>query len=535
MKRLFSKYAAAALCVVTTLLLAACSSGSGSGDGPDNPGGGQGGEFEGIDADVLVEAVYRSDNSAGAGNYIMVIANGEPAADGDPANVGEFQMQLDLYNDPDSDPVNAALPAGTYEMKADMSAFTWNPQHSALYIRTDAGDDGVTVSPMIGGKVTVSRSGMNYTVIADMVLMTGEELTVRYIGAIPFVQGGTSAYERFQTPQDITFEYLQGRFYANWFYPHADDMNVEMFSGKFDDNGNLTDGYYMTLPVYMPKVDYPEKVQPQFIDGTYRIVSTPGSSVYNIPYTITQGDYLEIFGMLTEVGAYVKLLDSKTGKCTIGILADGTVDVRSSGSDYTVTLDATTTEGVSIKGSYSGPMTARNFCNNASMKPRPWSTLTENYTLSLPATTIAGAFLMGDYIVPGLDSWIIMVMNEDGDMVTTELLVPAGKGLTLPVGTFSVSNSLDANTAIAGFQAYGGDILYTWYGDLGSTDSEGYQTRLAPISGGSITIEKVGEQYKFTFDLTDDARHRIDGQWTGAVDMLDYTANSASVNRLLRK
>ncbi|MDE5636679.1 MAG: hypothetical protein K2I43_01450 [Alistipes sp.] len=492
-------------------------------------------EFDGYDADVLVDAVYRSDNSAGAGNYVLVISNAQPAADGDPAAVGEFQMQLDLYNAADSDPVNAALPAGTYEMQTDLSAFTWNPQHSALYIRTAEGDNGVTVSPMIAGSVTVSRSGMNYTVTADMTLFTGEELKVRYTGPIPFVQGGSSSFDRFQTPQNIAFETMQGRFYGNWFYPHADDMNVEMFCGTFNENNTLVDGYYMTLPVYMPKIENPEKAQPQFIEGTYRIVTTPGASVNNIPYTISHGQYIEVFGIMVEVGAYVTHVDSKTGKRTLGLIVDGTVDVKRSGANYSVAIDFVTAEGVSIKGSYEGALTARNFCDNSSMQPRPWSTLTSDYTLVLPETTIAGAFYMGEYLIQGQESWIISVMNEGGDMITSEIMVPAGNGPNVPTGKFDISASLGPNTALPGFQSFGGDILYTWYGDLGSTDGDGYQTRLAPIAEGSITISKVGAQYKFVFDLIDDAGKSIVGEWTGAVDSADVSGNmSAAAKRVLR-
>lgn len=487
-------------------------------------------EFDGIDANILIEAIYRSDNTAGAGNYVLVISNAQPAADGDPAAVGEFQIQLDLYNAADSDPVNAVLPVGTYEIQTDMSAFTWHPQHSAIYIRTAEGENGVTVLPMISGQVEVKRSGMNYTVTMDMTLFTGEELKVRYIGAIPFVQGGSSSYERFTTPQDIAFESMQGRFYANWFYPHADDMNVELFCGSFNENNTLVDGYYMTLPVYMPTVADPENADPKFIEGTYRIVKTPGASVYNIPYTITYGQYIEVFGMMSPIGAYVTHIDARTGRRQMGLIEDGTVEVKLNGKTYSVVIDFITSEGVSIKGSYDGQLTARNFCENSSMQARPWSTLTSDHTLVLPAQTVAGAFYMGDYLVPGQDSWIITVMNEEGDMVTSEIMVPAGNGVTMPVGKFDVSESLAPNTVIPGFQTYGGEIIYTWYGDLGSVDGDGYHTRLAPISGGSMTISKVGAEYKFEFALIDDAGNNIVGEWTGAVDVLDATQNTGAVS-----
>lgn len=486
-----------------------------------------------FEADVLIDATYRNDNSAGAGNYVFVISNNEPNANGDPANVGDFQVQLDLYNEADSDPVNASLPVGTYRMGADMSAFTWDPQRSALIVRSDAGADGVTVAAMIDGTVKVERSGMNYSLTIDMTLHTGEQLKVGYEGPIPFVQGGSSAYGRFTTPQQIEFSHCQGRFYANWFYPHADDMTIEMFSGTFDDYGTLVDGYYLTMPVYMPKIDNPEAEQnPRFSAGIYDIVSTPSASYYNIPYTISKGQYVEVLGQMTEIGAYVKHIDSKTGKRTLGLFDRGTVEVSLSGNTYTIKIDMVTPEGVSITGTFNGQMLINKFVNNSSMPARPWSSLTEDYTLVLPETTIAGGFYLGDgYIVPGFGSWMIMVMNDNGDMVTTDLLVPGGKGMTVPTGTFGVSNSLAENTAISGYKQFGGDILYTWYGDLGSLNAEGYHDRLAPISEGSITISEVGNQYKFVFDLIDDKGNKITGEWTGKVDVEDYTNPTANKAR----
>ena len=65
--------------------------------------------------------------------------------------------------------------------------------------------------------------------------------------------------------------------------------------------------------------------------------------------------------------------------------------------------------------------------------------------------------------------------------------------------------------------------MFTYYGDL-TPDAEGYSTHSAPISDGKVVIEDMGDgNYKFTFDLVDDGGNKITGDWTGVVNVDDYS------------
>ena len=58
-------------------------------------------------------------------------------------------------------------------------------------------------------------------------------------------------------------------------------------------------------------------------------------------------------------------------------------------------------------------------------------------------------------------------------------------------------------------------MLYSWYGDLDTTDEEGAQSVLAPIYTGTLTITTVGTERKFTFNFTDDKGNKLTGEWQG--------------------
>ena len=99
-------------------------------------------EFDGVELNKLVSAVYRNDNSALAGNYEFTFGNTtELGWDGD------IQVFIDFYNVEDSDPLNALLPNGVYEPNSDYSPFTYDPSSSYVDIVVDG---EVVTSPILG-------------------------------------------------------------------------------------------------------------------------------------------------------------------------------------------------------------------------------------------------------------------------------------------------------------------------------------------------------------------------------------------------
>lgn len=70
-------------------------------------------------------------------------------------------------------------------------------------------------------------------------------------------------------------------------------------------------------------------------------------------------------------------------------------------------------------------------------------------------------------------------------------------------------------SGIKGVVNYQGEMVFSWYGDLDSTDDEGYQTILAPISGGTLTVTTIaGDKRKFDFNLRSRKGHKIIGSIT---------------------
>lgn len=62
-------------------------------------------------------------------------------------------------------------------------------------------------------------------------------------------------------------------------------------------------------------------------------------------------------------------------------------------------------------------------------------------------------------------------------------------------------------------------MVFSWYGDLDSTDDEGFQSILAPIFGGTLTVTTIeGDKRKFDFDLRSRKGHKITGSITREVN-----------------
>ena len=487
--------------------------------------------FDGYQLDKLVSAVYRTDNEAVVGNYEVAFGNTTKLE-----WVGDMQVFIDFYNEADSDPINPVLPSGTYEPNSDYSAFSYSPSDSYVDIVVEGGE---LVSSPIMGTVTVERTGPTYTitVVGTLMLLDDMEFSARYTGTLQFVQGGTSAYEFFEEDFEVAADDAQMRYWGGWFYPFADDVGVEMFSGEFDDNGSMTSGYYVHISrVMMPKyADYNAEYVP-LADGVYEVAMLPEAN-YCQPYTIEYGRIEDLFGDKHFVGTYITYVDGDTKR--VAVITSGTMTVENSGDSYTITADFVAENGVKVKVNYSGKLIVGNLNDNDATEPeRPYTTLTENHTYNFPVETEYTAFCLGEYMKKGFDLWFITIMafNDQypdgyGDMFTTEFVVEAGAPRDkMPTGTFNVAMEVKDHTMFPGIVDYAGNIFFTWYGDL-TPDAEGYSSQIAPIVSGTVTVEETEEgNYSFTFDLVDDGGNEITGQWTGGGEAVDLSAEVAAAS-----
>lgn len=480
----------------------------------------------------------------GKGNYTVMFAVGNLDADGMPEKVGNMLMQLDLFADADNDPLNATLPNGTYTA-GKQEVGTFNPSYTYVMVRTaepSTDDDGITTSPLADGNIVVSREGDIYTIDIDATLLTGEAIKAQYKGALAFTYAGNNSYENFKEAQNVTFDKQSGRYWGNFFYPHADDFALQFANGTIDENGTLTDGYYLYVSAYMPKLADYNVDDPALATGTYTVCSQKSPVISYIPYDVVQGKMLSIFESEQLTGSYIIRIDGKTGKQYRALLDQGTMTVSRVGSDYRVEFNFLSPEGVELKGTYQGTIHMGNYNDNDTNQnniAHPWSTLDGNVNLHFNEAAKGMRYYMGEYMKKGYYSWMINIVTDEpykDDYLTLEYLTPAADGYALKEGEYTVSNQLQGYQLIPGFWTYGGgEVAYCWYGDMNSIDSEGYSSRLAPIMSGKMTVKSNGnDNYTFTFDFADDASHSIKGTWTGTVTNYDATQGSSSSARRTR-
>lgn len=480
----------------------------------------------------------------GKGNYTVMFAVGNLDASGMPERVGNMLMQLDLYADADSDPLNATLPDGTYTA-GKQEVGTFNPSYTYVMVRTSEAstdDDGVTTSPIADGTVKVSRDGDIYTIDVDAVLLSGEQLRAEYKGSLAFTYAGNNSYENFTEAQNVTFDKQSGRYWGNFFYPHADDFALQFANGTVDENGTLTDGYFLYVSAYMPKLADYNADDPALATGTYTVCAQKSPVISYIPYDVVQGKIISIFESDQLTGSYLVRIDGKTGKQYRALLDQGTMTVTRVGSDYRVEFNFLSPEGVELKGTYQGAIHMGNYNDNDTNQnniAHPWSTLDADVNLHFHETAHGMRYYMGEYMKKGYYSWMINIISDEpyrDDYLTLEYLTPVADGYELKDGEYTVGSQLQAYQLLPGFWTYGGgEVAYCWYGDMNSIDNEGYSSKLAPIMSGKMTVKSNGnDNYTFTFDFTDDANHAIKGTWTGKVTSYNATSEGSSAARRTR-
>ena len=482
-------------------------------------------EFDGYEFNMLAQAVYRTDNDAVAGNYEVTFGNCIS-----PEWVGDIQVFLDLYNVEDGDPLNPVLPNGVYEAGSEYAPFTYNPSYSYVDIIVEGGE---LVSSPIFGTVTVERTAATYTITVEGELMLLDNMlfSARYTGTIEFVQGGTSSYEFFAENLNLEMDEAQMRYWGGWFHYFADDLGLEMFSGDFNPNGTLMRGYYLHIsPMYMPVyADYNAENVP-LADGVYTPVRDGLTTGYYQPYSFTKGYIGNLYGERYFAGSYLQYVEDGQVK-KVGLIVDGNIDVQRNGDNYTIVMTFVADNGVEFKIAYDGGINSVNFNDNdESMPARPWTSLTEDHVYNFPAETQGYAYCFGEMVKEGYDSWMLMIFAYNnqypdgyGDMFTTEFAVKKGDRTAMPTGEFDIKMEVEDRYMYPGHITYARSVMFTYYGDL-TPDAEGYSTHSAPISDGKVVIEDMGDgNYKFTFDLVDDGGNKITGDWTGVVNVDDYS------------
>lgn len=472
----------------------------------------------------FIDGAYTSKGDLGI--YAFTIASDAPDQWGLPPQVGDAELSLELIGAMSEDYTNAQLPVGYYRAGTGNAAGVFDIQKSGLTLRLDEGEDGTNMYPIIDGTVDVTKDGDNYVVKAELILLQGGTVAFEYNGPITF-QPGMMATEEFAEDQEFTFTGAQSRFYDNWYYPFVTDMALQFYSGEFDADGNQTEGYWLNMDTFAPKYVRTPDGTLSLADGVYSAEPREKIENYtNIPYTYTKGHTLDFWGTLYPTGSYLNKKETN-GRSFRGYIVEGTMTVTGNGTN--VVFDFVTDNGKKVKATYSGKINFVDFSEPDKI-PDYSSTLTEDVKLDFTPATIAMSYSLGDYIKKGLYQFEVMVTEpymEHGDFIMLEL---SSEEEILPDGVYTINNGLEPFTGIEGTIDYGGQILYSWYGDLDSADEDGVQSIISPILGGTVTITTVSDNTrKLVFDLQDGKGHTITGIYEGLFYDLSENAAKAAL------
>lgn len=471
------------------------------------------------DCNIMLGALYSTNN--GKANYYFEITNNTPDENGDPAELGDVQLAVMLTAEPSTEAIDAVIPAGYYRAGSGSVIGTFDINGSAIWAR----EAEVEMEQIIGGSVDVRVEGNNYDIRCEFTTLSGSRpFYLRYRGPIKFSLGA-SEYTEFEENQNVTFTNGQGRFYGNWWYPFADDLSLQFYSGSFEGSTQI-EGYWLNVSLYAPKSDNPMNPNIKVADGVYKVESREQVPYYtNLPNTFIAGKDVDLMGQILQTDTYLSYID-RSGQRKFGYVKGGTITVSQNGSKFD--FDLVLENGKTLKGSCSN-MTLVNKCDvDKAGIQRPFSSITADVTLEFPANARCDAYKMGDYIIGGLNNYIVMLGDPSESKPTKDfiMLELISSGSEIADGTYQINNSLTDKSAISGYLLPpNGDAEFCWYGDYDSADAEGYLEVMGPLNGGTVTITSAADgQRTLTIDAVDDNNHKVKGSWTGKFNMHDVTS-----------
>ncbi|MDE5997646.1 MAG: hypothetical protein K2G77_05485 [Muribaculaceae bacterium] len=472
--------------------------------------------------EYFIDGAYTSKGELGI--YAFTLSSSKPDQWGLPPHVGDAELSLELIGTLSDDYTNAELPVGYYRAGTGNSVGEFDIQKSGLTLRLDEGEEGTNLYPIIDGTVDVRKNGDDYVIKAELVLLQGGTVALAYEGPLTFTPGMMET-EQFGEDQNFTFTGAQARLYDNWYFPFVTDLTLQFFTGEFDEDGKQTEGYWLNLDTFMPKLVRTPEGSLSLADGVYSPEPREKITNYtNIPFTYTKGFTLDFWGTLYPAGSYLNKSE-RNGRSFRGYIVDGTMTVSDNGTN--IVFDFVTDNGKKVNATYNGKISIFDFSEPDKI-PDYSSTLTEDVKLNFIPGTVAMSYSLGDYIKKGLYQFEVMVTEPDmehGDFIMVEL---SAESELLPDGVYTINNALEPFSGIEGSIDYGGQILYSWYGDLDSADEEGIQSIITPIMGGTVTISTTDEgKRKLEFNLEDGKGHSITGEYSGL--FYNLSENSAKL------
>lgn len=440
-------------------------------------------------------------------NYYLALANTETVFEDQmcvPAKEG-LVLYLDLYSEKYSEPGNIRIKEGRYTMSVEPYAGSCLLEYTFALVR-DASGQTTSINFAIG-MVDVLYEGDVCRIEARFTSTENIEYTFHYEGKLEFEDQTPPAEADDVLRENIDVELTSslGHHYRDALLnPDADIVVLNFSDVALDDQGKLTEpGVLLTLQLNTEPVPDPE--YPILFPGTYRVSADMGQG------TLTPGVDYDLY-----VDGSFCAKASADGSTVYGLIAGGQVEIAQEGIwDYRVTVDLTTVEGVSVKGTYVGPIDLI-ADNTGVVEPDDnISKLESDYAVDLSAATMGQAEYSGDLYFVGSDSWKIRIGSDEGDMMVFDLFAEPGDGTSLPAALYTTTMSYEAGSYMPGTLDFDNNPEGTWLLSAAAP--------LAPAMDGwvDVTVDSEGV-YTFEFEFFDGAYptvHAFTGRWTGPLQV----------------
>ena len=197
----------------------------------------------------------------------------------------------------------------------------------------------------------------------------------------------------------------------------------------------------------------------------------------------------------------------------------GTIAVTKSGSTFTVKATLTTTDDKEFTASYTGPITIE---DKTAVKIEPLPDLENDVTAKYYNNDAGTA---NDCVVNLYD--VQPTVNDDydyligaGHMVSLYLTTALSEEMVLQEGTYTVSDTGTPGTYAPGEQIEFMDSMLAM-GTYCEERNASNESVYGFITSGTVTVTKVGTNYRFVLDFTTDKGRKVSGTYEGAVEMRD--------------
>lgn len=205
---------------------------------------------------------------------------------------------------------------------------------------------------------------------------------------------------------------------------------------------------------------------------------------------------------------------------------DGTIDVRLSGSTYTITASLVTTDGEEFTGSYTGPLTLENREEEQEQNLPPLEKELTGMSFvraiakyyNNDETTDQCTVELYDVEPGGSDGYYYLL--DAGHKLSVDFLVATGDDAQIVEGTYTVADTNTALTLIPGYEESFLDSTMP----LGTYCEEYSEERVSTYgfaSSGTVTVTRTGDTYSFDVKLKTSKGYRIEGTYEGAIEMYD--------------